>query len=80
MTRLMKKKTYEYKEITVVKLDPEQALLVVCVSGGQYFGTDRGGSLSKCFRTGGVGGPCVRSVRGVRRGKRGGYTASAEPS
>ena len=37
MNKWVKKKRYKHPVITVVKLDPEQALLVACKSGGAYW-------------------------------------------
>ncbi len=74
--KYIRKKRYKHPVITVVELDPEQALLVACSIGGAYFH----------FRTGcpvrhATGAGCMSSVRGRRApGVYPGSTASSPPS
>jgi len=57
LNKWIKKKRYKHPVITVVKLDPDQALLVVCRTGGVYF------ILNSCLH--GPGGViCSRTPKG----------------
>lgn len=77
MARPIKKKHYKHPIITMIKLDPEQALLVACITTvGGYF--NAGGT--QCMeRTGGTFSRCARAVKG-RQGIYGLGNASTPPS
>ena|SRR3989338_5447009 len=60
----VRKKRYKHPVITVVKLDPDQALLAVCANAGLYFrywGTDR---VRVCVVVPGGAEVCSRTKRG----------------
>ncbi len=65
--KYIRKKHYKYKEITMVKLDPEQALLVACITGGLYM-TQIAPGDTWCMRRLATGAPfsspCRRAARG----------------
>lgn len=53
-------KKYIEPKITVVTLDPEQALLQVCIIGGAYF------LGASCWVSGGTVANCPIAVKGVQ--------------
>jgi len=59
LDKWIRKKRYKHPIITVVKLDPEQALLVACQTNGAYFAP--GGTL--CMARGTTGSSCVMPIR-----------------
>ena len=70
--RWVHKKRYKHPVITVVKLDPEQALLAACKAGGGYFVHDVHGIFCKARAT--TGAACGTPAKGIR----GAMTAAGE--
>jgi len=69
--RWVRKKRYKHPVITVVKLDPEQALLVTCKTDGGYFFAASHPSF--CRTRGGGPTPCLIHIRGRYSPGRGPY-------
>ena len=71
------KKRYKHPVITVVKLDPEQVILVACQGGGAFMDLDR----RTCHRKFGPNPDCWNSVKGNRYGNQmTGFVRSEPPS
>ena len=75
ITPFHKKKRYSKPEITAIKLDPEQALINVCMSLGGYLNAAGNGCYPRGAHT-----PCHRSNRSRRTGVSGLPSGSAAPS
>lgn len=73
----VRKKRYKHPVITVVKLDPDQALLAICQVNGGYW--DRTANVCVGIQ-GTTGGNCNRSVRNRRNAANVFNILSAQPS
>ena len=69
----MRKKRYKHPVITLVKLDPEQAILAACQVGGLYFEYSRGGhpSPNVCWHN-----PATAGLNDCAYTRKGAHTAA----